>query len=130
VLPLASILPILTAAPVEIAILYGSAARGTDHAGSDVDIGVKLVPGAALSLRERLDLGDALERALGREVDLVVLDATPLLRHEAAQGRRMYERTPGAFADFVVRALFEWDDVRPYFVRCARAMMRRGPEAP
>lgn len=120
--------PILSAAPVELAILYGSTASGTAGPDSDVDIAVKLVHGATLSLDERLDLGAALERALHREVDLVVLDeATPLLRHEAAQGECLYERTPGAFGDFVARALLEWDDVRPHFVRCARAMMRRPP---
>jgi predicted nucleotidyltransferase len=117
--------PILAGAPVDLAILYGSMARGTSGPGSDVDIGVTLVRGAVLSMREQLDLGDALERAVGREVDLVLLDdATPLLRHEAARGECLYERAPGAFGDFVTRALFEWDDVRPHFVRCARALMR------
>jgi predicted nucleotidyltransferase len=117
--------PILASAPVDLAVLYGSVARGTAGPESDVDIGVTLLPGATLPLHERLDLGAALERALHREVDLVLLsDATPLLRSEAAQGECIYERTPGSFGDFVARAMLEWDDVRPHFVRCARAMMR------
>ncbi len=115
---------ILESAPIELAVLFGSAARGTARPDSDVDIGI--VPTRTMTLRERLDLGVALERALSCEVDLVILDAnsSTLLRLEAAKGRPLLERTPGAFADFVSRALFAHDDVRPHLHRAVRATLR------
>lgn len=118
--PAASIEPIFKNAPVELAVLFGSAAKGTMRPDSDVDIGI--VPAQEMSLRDRLDLGVALERALGRDVDLVVLDAeaSSLLRFEAAKGRPLYERVRGAWADFVSRALFAHDDFRPHLHRAIR----------
>jgi predicted nucleotidyltransferase len=80
---------------VEMAVLFGSMATGKAGPRSDVDIGVVCVAGGSLSWNERFDLALDLERSLHREVDLVVLDeATPLLRLEAARGRCLYERRP------------------------------------
>ena len=77
-------------------------------------------------MRDRLDLAVTIERAFGRDVDLVVLnEASPLLRHEAAGGRPIFEASPGVFADFAGRALLEMDDVRPHLVRGGEAMLRR-----
>jgi predicted nucleotidyltransferase len=122
--------PVLAAAGVPFAVLFGSAAVGRAGPGSDLDIGVGGdAPGAPL--RAALDLAVALERALGREVDLVDLaTATPLLRREAARGRCLYERTPGAFGDFVARAVLEFDDVQPHLVRAGRALLAARRRAP
>jgi predicted nucleotidyltransferase len=123
--PGAAVQAILAGHGVALAVLFGSGARGTARADSDVDIGVRLV-GGELTLEHDLELTVALERALHREVDLVDLDrATPLLRREAARGRCLYEREPGAFGDFVARALLEFDDVQPHLVRCGRGMLRK-----
>ena len=110
--------------------MFGSGARGRAGPTSDLDIGIRLAPHASLSLRDRLDLAVALERSLLGEVDLVLLDeASPLLRHEAAGGRLLYERCPGAFGSFVGRAVLEMDDVRPHLLRGGRAMLRKLREA-
>jgi predicted nucleotidyltransferase len=112
--------PLFDDAPVVLAVLFGSVARGSERADSDVDIGI--VPSRPLTLREQLDLGVALERALGREVDLVLLDrdASSLLCLEAAKGRPIFERHATAWSDFVTRALMTHDDVRPHLRRAAR----------
>lgn len=66
---------ILRANGVRHAILFGSYARGDQHAGSDkrvesdIDLVVELPPGA--SLLDLSTLGLALEDALGRRFDLV-----------------------------------------------------------
>ncbi len=122
-------LPILARARVDLAVLFGSVARGTAQAESDVDVGI--VPSRPMSLRETLDLGVALERALGREVDLVILDgaAALLLVFEAAKGRPLYERTAGAWGDFVTRAMFAHDDARAYLVPALRAQLAAAREA-
>lgn len=63
---------------LRLAILFGSSARGTRHAHSDVDVAI-LPADLALSLADESDLQLALERACGHAVDLVRLDHAPLL---------------------------------------------------
>ena len=117
---------LLAKAGVEVAILFGSAAKGRLRPDSDIDIGILPLPHLAISFNEELALATELERLLGREVDLVRLDtASTLLRFEASQGRRLYEARVGAFADFVARALVEHEDLRPILLRCAAGMFRR-----
>lgn len=48
--------------------LFGSVARGDDHAGSDVDLLVQFAPGTSLFAVLRIQ--DELETILGVEVDL------------------------------------------------------------
>jgi predicted nucleotidyltransferase len=117
---------LLAKAGVEVAILFGSAAKGRLRPDSDIDIGILPLPDRALSFNEELALAAELEQLLGREVDLVRLDtASTLLRFEASQGRHLYEARVGAFADFVARALVEHEDLRPILLRCAAGMFRR-----
>jgi predicted nucleotidyltransferase len=96
---------------VRLAVLFGSAAKGTSRTGSDLDIGVSLERGA-----ERPSaLGVALDRAAGRAVDLVWLDdAPPLLRFEIARdGIVLIAREPEVWADFRARAMIDWWDWSP-----------------
>ena len=118
---------VLTRSGCELALLFGSVASGRDRAGSDVDIGVLFGARGVPSLRDRLALAVDLDRACGRDVDLVVLDdAPPLLRHEASKGVLLCETRRGAHGDFCARALLELDDVRPLIRRTATPLLRRG----
>ena len=65
----AHIVAILREFGVQHASLFGSAVRGEQRLGSDLDLLVDLPPGASLFDLSRLGL--ALEDALGRPVDLV-----------------------------------------------------------
>ncbi len=96
---------------VELAVLFGSAARGGTTA-RDVDIGVLLT---ADDTRELLSINTALGRALRRPVDLTLLNtAPPLLRFEVARdGAVLIERRPGTWADFRARAMIDWWDWAP-----------------
>jgi predicted nucleotidyltransferase len=96
---------------VRLAILFGSAARGTGSSNSDIDIGVSLERGADSSPTLRV----ALERAAGRPVDLVWLDeAPPLLRFEIARdGIVLLERDAHLWAEFRAHALIDWWDWAP-----------------
>ncbi len=102
---------------VRLAVLFGSAARGEERPGSDLDVGVLLDDDAPLRLSA---LEVALSRAAGREVDLVSLrDAPPLLRFEVARdGVVILEPVPHAWADFKAKAMIDWWDWAP----TARAM--------
>lgn len=79
---------------VRLAVLYGSAARGDDRLGSDVDVLVDLrndAPGTARGLAIRL------EDALGRDVDVARLgrarERAPLLVLQALdEGRVLIDR--------------------------------------
>ena len=117
---------LLASAGVEVAILFGSAAHGRLRPDSDVDIGILCPVGREMDLDGELALGADLECVLGREVDLVRLDtASTLLRFEASQGRCLHEGREGGFADFVARALLEYEDLRPILRRCAEGMFLR-----
>lgn len=76
---------------VELAVLFGSHARGAARPGSDVDVAIRLSDD---SPEETRGVELALGRAAGRDVDVVPLDASPpLLRFEIArEGKVLLER--------------------------------------
>jgi hypothetical protein len=96
---------------VRLAVLFGSAAKGTLGSDSDIDVGVSLYRDADSSPTLRVEL----ERAVDCQVDLIWLDeAPPLLRFEIArEGRVLVEREPYAWADFRARAMIDWWDWAP-----------------
>lgn len=114
-------------AGADLAIAFGSATDGSRfRSDSDVDIAVLFADGRPGDLDTTADLASALERVLGREVDLVDLaGASTLLRFEAARGRRLFERGPGVFARFAARSALEYDDLRPILLRCGWGLMRK-----
>ncbi len=56
-------------------VLFGSVARGEDHAQSDVDLAVEIEDGRSFSLIRMEDARLLLEDALGRPVDLGEVDS-------------------------------------------------------
>ena len=114
----------LTADPdVQLAVVFGSAARGTPPRRSDLDIGVM-----GLRSTPRLAaLAVTLARTAGREVDLIQLEtAPPLLRFEIARdGVVLLERAPHLWSDFQARAMVDWWEWAPLARRFAAAAMAR-----
>jgi predicted nucleotidyltransferase len=78
---------------VAFAMLFGSVARGDDSAESDVDLLVVLRQG---SLGRKLELQDRLERAAGRKVHVVDMEAASrndvLLSMAVEEGRVLVDR--------------------------------------
>jgi predicted nucleotidyltransferase len=78
---------------VRFALLFGSAARGDDLPGSDVDVLVEMRDD---SLNRVVDLGAKLEAALGRRVDVVTQreaeSSLHLLAEAATDGRVLIDR--------------------------------------
>jgi predicted nucleotidyltransferase len=109
---------------VRLAVLFGSAARGTEHAGSDVDVGVLLDHETA---ELRLELEAELGRAAGRDLDLVFLDtAPPLLRFEIARdGVLLTARHRDDWVDFRTQAMLDWWDWEPTSRIITDAALRR-----
>jgi hypothetical protein len=87
-------------------MLFGSDARGTRRADSDVDIGIFPVD-ANLSLQDELSLQTELARVCGRNVDLVRLDRAPtLVRWQVVRyGRVIMESTRFSAARFVAESV-------------------------
>lgn len=106
---------------VRVALLFGSEARGTAHAGSDVDVAVD-APTA-----DPLELAAMLSEALSREVDVVPLeDATiPLLEQLIRDGIVVHEAYRGAGALWRSRTLATLETDRPWFARMRDAWLAR-----
>jgi predicted nucleotidyltransferase len=82
---------------VRLAVLYGSRARGTEHADSDVDLLVDFRDDAGASVTR---LGRRLQAQLGLDVDVArlsrVRDQAPLLVLQAIdEGRPLVDRADG-----------------------------------
>jgi len=98
--------------------LFGSLARGTADALSDVDLALLFAPGVERGREQELALDYQVEinRVLGTdEVSCVVLDKAPLtLRHEViASGEVLVDNDPAARLDFEVRSENLYMDFRP-----------------
>ncbi|MDO8680498.1 MAG: nucleotidyltransferase domain-containing protein [Acidobacteriota bacterium] len=108
---------------VQLAVVFGSAAKGTLHRRSDLDLAVMGVP----STTRLAGLAVTLARIAGREVDLIPLEtAPPLLRFEIARdGAVLIERHPHLWSDFQVRAMVDWWEWAPLARRFASAAMAR-----
>jgi predicted nucleotidyltransferase len=65
---------------VEAVVLFGSAARGQAHGGSDIDLAVIAPSGWGA----RIDLEDAIRRRLGNDCDVLVFTAEDFARLTAA----------------------------------------------
>lgn len=105
------------------AYLFGSVAEERAHRESDVDLGVLLAweshPRAADRFDVRLRLMGAVQAALGRRVDLVVLnDAPPLLgRHVVTRGRRVLCRDAETDHRYVCDVQLRAADLEPWLRR-------------
>lgn len=101
-------------AHVRLAYLFGSAARGENQSGSDVDIAV--LADEKLSLNQLARLSESLAGALGvaRRVDVVDLRAaSPVLCAEVVRdGAMLVERDPLERFDFEMNAIRRFEDTR------------------
>lgn len=117
-------------ADVTAAYLFGSTARGESRHDSDVDIAVLFAAPPARSLQgPRLVLEGELERALGRPVDLVVLNEAPadLRIRILRDGQLLVDRDRSARIAFEVRTRNEAFDLEPVLsrYRAPRAAAKR-----
>jgi predicted nucleotidyltransferase len=100
--------------------LFGSVARGTAGPGSDVDVAVLYAEAPPVSLEGLpLDLEAKLERVLGAQVEVVVLNraAVDLVHRILRDGRLLVDRDPSARIRFEIRARNEFFDLQPVLAR-------------
>jgi predicted nucleotidyltransferase len=106
---------------VRFAILFGSHARGTARADSDVDLAV------AGSDVDSLALAGDLSRTIGREVDVLELERTgyPLLNAIVRDGVVVHEAERGSYARWRSHALATLDTDQVWFERMRDAYLLR-----
>jgi predicted nucleotidyltransferase len=116
---------------VASAYLFGSEALGRAHRESDVDVGVLLdwhvYPSAAERFEVRLRLGGRLQAAVGREVDMVMLNDAPpqLVRHIMIDGHRLMLADAALDRAHLCTMLSRAADLEP-FLRRTRAVKAAG----
>ena len=122
---------VLSAEPrIGYALVFGSCARGTSHAGSDLDIAIGGLS-QPLDVRALGDLISRLESAAGQPVDLLLLDEAPptIAWRVFRDGVVVLERDRPALVRRKARAILEYLDFKPVedlFTRAALAAARRG----
>ncbi|MDP9121010.1 MAG: nucleotidyltransferase domain-containing protein [Acidobacteriota bacterium] len=106
---------------IELAVLFGSFARGRARLDSDADVAVL---GAKLDL---LALAADLGQAARREVDVVDLRRAgyPLLHALLRDGIVLHQGAPGAAARWRTQAILETETDRPWFERMRNAFLKR-----
>jgi len=118
--------PILVRHPeVDLALLFGSRARGTARPTSDIDIGVV---GRAI---DTLGLAIELTDATGIQADVVDLSRDPpfaLLLAVLQDGVRLHEGRPGAHGRFLSHTLLLLETDLPAYRAMQRAFVRRVAE--
>lgn len=100
--------------PIELAYLFGSFARGTQNEESDIDIAVLFKSQYSdideITIRgEIIDCGEAI---LGRTLDLVSLEKSPLLlRYEIVKDGIVLKDSSerGSFESLVLREYFDFE---------------------
>ena len=114
---------------VLFAYLFGSSARGTATEASDVDLAVYVAQDLALIDEARLqtDLG----AALGREVDLVILNSAPLwLQFRIlGEGAIVFSRDEAkrvAFRERVERSFLDFRAYHDAYLAAVRERARQG----
>ena len=115
---------------VAFALVFGSCARGTAHAGSDVDVALGFGRGRRPGAYEIGAIVSRLEEAAGQSVDVVVLeDAPPGLAYRVFRdGVEVLVRDRPVLVERKTRAILEYLDYRPIEEALSRAVLaRRSP---
>lgn len=110
---------------IRVAVLFGSQARGTARADSDVDLAVD-----APDL-DPFELAADLANTLGSEVDVLPLSydlGVPLLEALVRDGIVVHESPRGAGALWRSRALTTLETDRPWYERMSEAWLKRVAE--
>ena len=94
---------------MELIILYGSIAKGTQRRQSDIDIGIYLFKNPSEKL-EMAILEDMVNLFKTDALDLAILNyASPLLNYKVVtEGRLLYEKKTGDFLRFKLKAIKDY----------------------
>lgn len=102
---------------VTLAYLFGSQAQGRARDASDVDVAVRTVSNDN-EIRQIIALTKTLEQAIGRPVDVTLVDVrgtSPRLLNQILQhGRLLYAQDEHTRVDFETAARSKYFDMKPH----------------
>jgi predicted nucleotidyltransferase len=109
---------------------FGSQVAGTARADSDLDLAVLLHPGRRLSVEQKMDLTERLGAAVGRDVDLIILNEArlPLQFEIIRSGHVLFE---SSFEDRVSAEetiVRDYLDFEPFLRQSAREILEAAQE--
>jgi predicted nucleotidyltransferase len=109
---------------VVLAIVYGSAASGAVRGESDVDVAI--LCNTAMAPEERLALSQRLGQRLGRDVDIVDLNAADgvLLKQILTKGKVVVKKQAAAYAGLLKKMIYGQEDYMHYYRRALRACLK------
>ena len=112
---------------VAFAVVFGSSARGTAHARSDVDVALGFGRGRRPEAYELGAIVSRLEEAAGRNVDVVVLDDAPpgLAYRVFRDGVTVLVRDRSALVERKARSILEYLDFRPVEEALSKGVLAR-----
>ena len=112
---------------VAFVLVFGSRARGTAHAGSDIDVALDFGRGRRPGAYEIGAIVSRLEAATERSVDVVVLaDAPPGLAYRVFRdGVTVLVRDRSALVERKARAILEYLDFKPVEGALTTAVLAR-----
>jgi predicted nucleotidyltransferase len=107
-------------AGLDLAIVFGSVARGVAKPSSDLDV-------AVLGAVDRLTLAATLSDAVGREVDVVEIAAAsiPMVHAIVRDGVVAFERVSGIAAAFLAQSWTRLAVDLPWYERMQRTWLER-----
>ncbi|GAB7389246.1 hypothetical protein BSNK01_30840 [Bacillaceae bacterium] len=119
---------------ISLVILFGSRAKGTARAESDIDLAVFLgdvVRPYTVEKKKVREIADRLYNDLAlrletSNVDLLILNySDPFVWYEVSRhGRLLFEREAGNYRTFCIRALQRHNDARRFYEAEKRYLMR------
>lgn len=111
---------------IAYAILFGSCANDTARPDSDADIAIEFTAAAARDVTTLGRLAARLASAVGRRIDLVLLDEAPapLAYRIFRDGHVLVERDHARLTARKARALLDYLDFRPVEQLCASGVLR------
>ena len=116
-MPTSTLTPVFAGMPnIQLALLFGSVARGVHTAQSDLDIAVLAAP--QLTMVDKRCLIERIAAATGRAVDLIDLATVgqPLLGQIIKDAKRL-KGTDVQFAQLLLKNAEQQEDFMPYITR-------------
>ena len=99
-------------ANIELALLFGSAAKNKLTPNSDIDIGIST--NTPLTAPLKLEIIQQLADKLGRPIDLIDLKtASPLLTEQILKNNQRLIGSNSAYGTFISRHLMDYEDFAP-----------------
>ena len=112
---------------VAFALVFGSRARGTAHAASDIDVALDFARGRRPGAYEIGAIVSRLEAAAGQSVDVIVLDDAPpgLAYRVFRDGVTVFVRDRSALVERKTRAILQYLDFQPVEEALSKAVLAR-----